>query len=250
MEILETYIAFLIEYKLIELVAFYALFLPEERQVTTFASLLESIDNEADRKLCILVAKQSKLNLSAILPLVVENVRTGNTSYQTKTLSGQEQGKSSLLKQQVQLTSTVTEEDLRKISSLDWLVLDEESPQLMELLWQSNALLRSFLLDRKLDQAKQTFAMLPGDIVNGAYQEWKVAYQMKGNSVVASLDIDNVVREYICFKTFFEANESFQKWYVRQEFCHFWLTNFILFFFLGTTTCTTVSHENRRDPRQ
>ena len=216
-DILEIYIGFLIEYKLIELVAFYSLYLPEHRQVKMYATLLENIIDDSDRKICILVAKQMKLNLHAILTMVVENVRFGNYSYQTKMPKREIENleKSSVHQANQLMTTSVTEEDIRKISTLRWLTLDEDSPQYMELLWQGNAMVRSFLLERKLDQAKETFDLLPSDIVDRAFQDWKQAHSNDTNdqSSIASLDIDNVAREYFCNQTFFEANELFQKWY-------------------------------------
>ncbi|KAI2807220.1 hypothetical protein BLOT_009182 [Blomia tropicalis] len=215
-DILEIYIGFLIEYKLIELVAFYSLYLPEHRQVKMYATLLENIIDDSDRKICILVAKQMKLNLHAILTMVVENVRLGNYSYQTKMPKREivNLEKSSVHQANQLMTTSVTEEDIRKISTLRWLTLDEDSPQYMELLWQGNAMVRSFLLERKLDQAKETFDLLPSDIVDRAFQDWKQAHSNDTNdqSSIASLDIDNVAREYFCNQTFFEANELFQKW--------------------------------------
>lgn len=216
-EILEIYIGYLIEYKLVELVAFYTLYLPEHRQVRMFATLLEGIDEVDLRPVCITVAKQSKLNLSAILTLVVENIRTGNYSYQTKPAGSlgaeaNQEKPSSLLKQpQIPLTSVVTDEDLRKISALDWLLLDRDNPQYVELLYQTNALIRAFLLERKLDQAIQTFEKLPSDISDLAFQEFKRAHTT-GDLSITTINLDNVMREYFGNKTFFEANDSFQKW--------------------------------------
>lgn len=232
---LETYIGFLIEYKLIELVAFYTLRLPEHRQVVVYATLLEGIEDETDRKLCLLVARQSNLNLPAILATVVENIRTGNLGYQMAKRTAEEAkmmggvkkpadstdghfttaGGSKLLKMPPQssqlLTSTLTEEDRRKIAALDWLQLEPDSAQYVELLVQGNALLRAFLLEQKVDHAKMAFEKLPANIVSAAFEQWKTAHLQTGNAI-GSLDIDNVVREYICHRTFFEAHEAFQKW--------------------------------------
>ena len=229
---LETYIGFLIEYKLIELVAFYTLRLPEHRQVVVYATLLEGIEEEeGDRRLCLLVAQQAGLNLPAILATVVENIRTGNLGYQmakrtaseaattaatkkTSTLDGSFSASSSskLLKPQIPLSSALTEEDRRRINALDWLQLEPASAQYVELLVQGNALLRAFLLEQKVDHAKAAFEKIPGTIVGDAFEQWKTAHLQPTASAIGSLDIDNVVREYVCHRTFFEAHEAFQKW--------------------------------------
>jgi len=168
--------------------------------------------------LCVVIAKKSAINLQAALILVVENTRMDNFSYQTKPLGSQQfaqNEKTSLLKQ-TQLTSSATEDDLRKISSLDWLLIDEESPQYMELLWQATALIRSFLLDQKLEQARETFNKMSGDIIELAYREFNVKRTLPdGTNCLLAFDMANVFREYFCHKSFFEANEAFQKWLVN-----------------------------------
>lgn len=208
-EVLEIYIGFLIEFKLVELVAFYTAYLPEVEQVKMFAALLETIDNVEDRKLCVVIAKNAKLNLPAILSLVVENIRLGKTGYQrisTKAVYANF-GHLANADRKSNLLPAVTSDDMRKISALEWLLLDDESPQYMELLWQANSLIRAFLLEQKTELAKSTFDGLPGDIVNRAYHEWKRSSQHSSN-----LDVENVVREYFCHKAYFDAQQSFIKW--------------------------------------
>nr|XP_027200946.1 nuclear pore complex protein Nup107-like [Dermatophagoides pteronyssinus] len=226
-EILEIYIGFLIEYKLVELIAFYTSFLPETKQVRTFATLLETIDDESDRRLCLIIAKNAKLNLSAILSMVIENIRLNKTGYQllnAKSIpfanfghfqsdnmkniderSVVDESKSKIAKL---LSNTVTEDDIRKINSLDWLLLDGDNPQYLELLWQANALIRNFLLEQKIDLAFETFNKLPSNIINESYNEWKLSLNFD-----YGFDIENVIREYLCHSSYFEANEAFKKWH-------------------------------------
>ena len=228
-EILEIYIGFLIEYKLVELIAFYTSFLPETKQVRTFATLLETIDDESDRRLCLIIAKNAKLNISAILTLVIENIRLNRTGYQLMnarlipfanfghlaadnnmrnnngSVIGSVDGTKS--KMATLLSNTVTENDIRKIYALDWLLLDGDSPQYLELLWQANALIRNFLLEQKIDLAFETYNKLPSNIVNESYQEWK-----SSNNFDCGFDIENVIREYLCHSSYFDASEAFKKW--------------------------------------
>lgn len=211
-EILEAYIGFLIEYKLIELVAFYAGYLPEIRQVAMLANLFETIDDQSDRKMCLMVAKKTaKLNLAAVTALVVENIRLNKAAHQStmsKSLSASaaspstESGRKSTL-----LLPAVTADDRRKIHALDWLLLDDQRPQYLELLWQTNALVRVFLLEQKSEPAAEAFHKLPADIVNRAFHEWK-----RSPDYSSAFDFENVVREYFCHKAYFEAMEAFQKW--------------------------------------
>ena len=97
--------------------------------------------------------------------------------------------------------------DIRKIYALDWLLLDGDSPQYLELLWQANALIRNFLLEQKIDLACETYNKLPSNIVNESYQEWK-----SSNNFDCGFDIENVIREYLCHSSYFDASEAFKKW--------------------------------------
>lgn len=209
-EILEVYIGFLIEYTFVELVAFYSRYLPEHKQVKIFATLLSKVEDQHHRQYSIVVAKEAQLNVSAILTLVVENIRHGNYGYQSNDLDSA-QGES-------KLTATTTNEDLKKISALDWFLLSntdgvyEESAKYAELLWQVNALIRDFLVQQKVELATSAFVKMPVDIVEQAFAEYKE------NPESILFDFDNVVREYLSHKTYFEANEAFQKWYVLLKF--------------------------------
>ncbi|OTF71748.1 hypothetical protein BLA29_009690 [Euroglyphus maynei] len=212
-----------------ELIAFYTSFLPETKQVRTFATLLETIDDESDRRLCLIIAKNAKLNLSAILSMVIENIRLNKTGYQllnaksipfanfghfaadNRNVIGERFGNTdfgdSKSKIATLLSNTVTEDDLRKINALDWLLLDGDNPQYLELLWQSNALIRNFLLEQKIDLAWETFNKLPSNIINESYHEWKSSLNFD-----YGFDIENVIREYLCHSAYFEASETFKKW--------------------------------------
>ena len=211
------------------MIAFYTSFLPETKQVRTFATLLETIDDESDRRLCLIIAKNAKLNISAILTLVIENIRLNRTGYQLMnarlipfanfghlaadnnmrnnngSVIGSVDGTKS--KMATLLSNTVTENDIRKIYALDWLLLDGDSPQYLELLWQANALIRNFLLEQKIDLAFETYNKLPSNIVNESYQEWK-----SSNNFDCGFDIENVIREYLCHSSYFDASEAFKKW--------------------------------------
>ncbi|KAF7492808.1 Nuclear pore complex protein [Sarcoptes scabiei] len=221
MEILETYIGFLIEYKLVELTAFYSKFLPESKQIEMFATLLETIDNDSDRRLCLITAKSNLLNIPAILSLVVENIRLEKTGYQSTLLRsvpfanfGAASIENSVNRYKEEnshnhlLLNAVTDSDLKKINALDWFLLDRDFSQNLELLWNANAMIRSFMLQRKIDQAINVKAKLPSAIINQAYQEWK-----SSNKEDYGFEIENLFREYLCHMAYFEANEAFEKWH-------------------------------------
>ena len=191
--ILESYITYLIDRNQIELVAFYTSRLPKANQITTFAKLLEGIEDENDRKLCIVLAKNANLDISSITATVVDNVRT--------------KPEDERLQLSNDLLNVTTIEDKKKINSLDWLLFSEVQ-QWSEALKQSNSLMRSFLLMRKVDAMKDTFHKLPEDIIDCLYKQRRLT---TGSSEL-SADDDNSVREYLCHKAYIQANDSFTDW--------------------------------------
>lgn len=235
-EILEIYVGFLIEFVLVELVAFYTAFLPERKQARAFATLLELVDDITDRQLCVSIAKNAKLNLPAITSLVVENIRSNKLSYQSFIPKVPQVGK--FKSQHLELTAKGTDLDNRKIHALDWLLLDEDEPQYVELLWQANALIRSFLMEQKCEQAVETFQKLPSDIVECAFEQWNTEHEH-------NFDFENVIREYLCNKAYFEACHSFEKWFVYLNFSLSF--SHLLIHFTGNAFCITQNQDSQRN---
>ncbi|CAG2104167.1 unnamed protein product [Medioppia subpectinata] len=190
--ILEFYIDFLISKHETELVAFYTSQLPAANQITAYAKLLERVYHEEDRKMCILLAKNANLDINAITMTVVDNVRVKaeeDTPMATE------------------LMNTTSGEDKKKINSLDWLLFSEVQ-EWSEALKQTNALMRSFLLCRKVDAMKEAFQKLPENIVDNVYRQ---CFRRTGGRELSAED-DNAVREYLCHKSYIQANDAFADW--------------------------------------
>ena len=196
--ILEAYISYLISRNQIELVAFYTSKLPKVNQITTFAKLLEGIEDENDRKMCIFLAKNANLDITSITATVVDNLRT--------------KPEDERLELSNDLLNVTTIEDKKKINSLDWLLFSEVQ-QWAEALKQSNSLMRAFLLMRKVDAMRDTFNKLPEDIIDSLYKQWRLT---TGKSELCADDV-NAVREYLCHKAYIQANEAFTDWYVIES---------------------------------
>lgn len=214
-QVVEFYIAYLIEEQLVELVAHYTAQLCEAKQVKTFATLLEAIEEPDDRKTCLLIAKTEKLNIAAILAIVVDNIRLDAIGYQTMLADrANEAGSNAAAARRAQLMlPKVDKTDLRKVAALDWLTINIEpeggdTRLWMELLWQGTALVRTFLLERKHELAELTFGKLPNDIMVESFANWQAQPLLLRKAV----DIDNLVREYFCHKAYFEAHKAFQEW--------------------------------------
>ncbi len=194
---MESYISYLIDSKQIELVAHYTGQLPKRNQIINFAKLLEGVEDENERKLCIILAKNANLDISSITATVVDNIRSKPDD--------------ETLKLSAELSNLTTSEDKKKINSLDWLLFSQVQ-QFNEALKQANALMRSFLIMRKVDATKETFLKLPQDIIDIVFKQWRLK---TGKSELTPED-DNAVKEYLCHKAYIQANDAFSEWCVIQ----------------------------------
>ncbi len=172
--------------------------LPKRNQIITFAKLLEGVEDENERKLCIALAKNANLDISSITATVVDNIRSKPDE--------------ETLKLSAELSNITTSEDKKKINSLDWLLFSQVQ-QFNEALKQANALMRSFLIMRKVDATKETFLKLPQDIIDIVFKQWRLK---TGKSELTPED-DNAVKEYLCHKAYIQANDAFSDWYVIQS---------------------------------
>lgn len=137
-KVLLAYVRVLIEMGDPILIAFYTAMLPQELQVTNYASYLESIKDYEQRKKCLTAAEDANLNVEAITKLVVESIRSKNIEIDLADLKG-----------------TITDADIEKINALDWLIFYQGQRE--EALWQTNALIRYFLTNEKTDAARKAF---------------------------------------------------------------------------------------------
>lgn len=137
-KVLLAYVHILIEMDDPILIAFYTAMLPRELQVTNYANYLESIKDHEQRRKCLTAAEDANLNVEAITKLVVESIRSKNIDIDPIDLKG-----------------TLTDIDMDKINALDWLIFYPSQRE--EALWQTNALIRFFLANEKIDAARKAF---------------------------------------------------------------------------------------------
>ncbi|XP_075228715.1 nuclear pore complex protein Nup107 [Lycorma delicatula] len=197
-EILKAYVKILVSQRDPELVAHYVATLPQENQVNVFASYLETVTDPEERHLCLKAAEAVELQVEAITQRVVENIRN-KTAEQQAVLS---------------LLGETTEEDLSKVSALDWVVFYPQ--QRTEALWQANALIRSFLTLNKLDAARMAFNKIPSDSIELIASQCHIESRMQTDEH----DYQNMpvkvaasIREYLCHKAYLDAQEGFSDWF-------------------------------------
>lgn len=224
--VIETFVGFLTRQRRIESVAHYTTFLPRENQIMCFARLLAKIDDRSERKQCIMIAKDSGLEVDEITQTVVELVRdeqddqneviiTANATIPdtlrrpgfrfNTTMNASTLGNASIVMQDMEHTKTSLG-DKRKIDSLDYLLfLDQKN--YVAILHHGNILMRHFALQRKMDALKELFLKLPTDLAKSVEDQWKLH---TNNDI--TLTLRNNIRELDSFRALLEAQEELSRW--------------------------------------
>lgn len=196
-EIIEAYIALLTQHKSIECVARYSGYLPRNNQTLSFAKLLATISQRDERRHCLEVAKECRLDVDEITQTVVELIRDEKPSNVFLAGSGTATG--------VQDTKT-SAFDRRKIDALDYLLL-LDSKNYMAILNHGNILLRYFALQKKMDAVKETFLKMPVNLNKSVENQWKVHTNSDINT-----SLRNNLRELDSFRAMLEAQEELSQW--------------------------------------
>lgn len=189
-DILEACVKESIERGDVEQVAWYTSVLPVWLQVEWYARFLHNISDDHHRRHALQLAATVGLDTRAITSTVVTNIR----------LSGSRDPEN-------EVVSETTGDDRVKISAIDWLLYDPK--QRVEALRQASALLRTLLISRKIGTAKILFKKIPSDSVNVIIQE----HETETGSRDLTTQSDNIVREYLCIRTFLDAQDSFTDWF-------------------------------------
>ncbi|XP_017881019.1 nuclear pore complex protein Nup107 [Ceratina calcarata] len=178
------------------LIAFYTAMLPQELQVTNYASYLERIKDYEQRKKCLTAAEDANLNVEAITKLVVESIRSKRMDMDPTDLKG-----------------TLTDADMEKINALDWLIFYQSQRE--EALWQTNALIRYFLTNEKIDAARKAFNKIPLDCIECVMAEYPTMEGTLTNLTMMNISkrASSAIREYLCYKTYLDAQEGFAEWF-------------------------------------
>jgi len=201
-KILESYISLLTKLKMVEGVAYYSSFLPKDNQTLSFARLLATITDREERRHCLRVAKESKLDVDEITQTVVELIRNetpeaaaSNTSnFMFPSTNSDE------------VTPKTSQFDKRKIDALDYLLLLDVK-NYIAILHNGNILLRHFALQRKMDAVKETFLKLPANLNKSVEELWKV----HTNSDIPNM-LRNNIRELDSFRALLEVQEELAQW--------------------------------------
>ncbi|MGH0138585.1 UNVERIFIED_CONTAM: hypothetical protein FKN15_026490 [Acipenser sinensis] len=196
-DVLKTYIQVLVNKKHTDLIAFYVSHLPADMAIAQYSEFLECVTETDQRKHCLELAKEAGLDVAAVTKTVVENIRKRDAD--------------DFSHHDLALDSGTSEEDLRKIDVMDWLVFDPS--QRAEALKQSNAIMRKFLGSKKHEAAKEVFAKIPEDSMREIYKQWEA----QGMDIPLPAEDQNAIREHLCIRAYLEAHEAFNEWFKHMN---------------------------------
>ncbi|XP_053261637.1 nuclear pore complex protein Nup107 isoform X2 [Podarcis raffonei] len=196
-DVLKTYIQWLICEKHTDLIAFYVSHLPQDVAIAQYAAFLEDVTETEQRHHCLELAKEAGLEVATITKTVVENIRKKDASEFTH--------------HDLAIDTGTTEEDQLKIDVIDWLVFNPA--QRAEALKQSNAIMRKFLASKKHEAAKDVFIKIPQDSIAEIYNQW----EEQGMDSPLPAEDDNAIREHLCIRAYLEAHEAFNEWFKHMN---------------------------------
>lgn len=200
--ILEAYINYLIEKKFISLVAPYVAQMPSEMQVYCYSQLLKDITDKSERLKCLQLARDHNLNVEDITRSVVETMKV---STEVDSVDSSARANTDFSIDGIN-SEPITDADQKLIRALEWLSVG--NTQYIELLRQSNSLIRRFILSGKLLAARQVFNFTPRELVSAVQTTWK----KKTGSIELSPELKNQTKQHLCWDLFFRALEFFQDW--------------------------------------
>lgn len=208
-KIIEAYISLLTQQRLIESVAHYTTFLPRDNQIVSFARLLATIDDRDERKHCLKIAKESKLEIDEITQTVVELImeeKVITSESFSSSFNTSHHHQYSLPPHHANESTKITMHDRRKIDALDYL-LYLESKNYVAILHHGNILLRHFALQKKLEAVKEAMFKLPPDLTDSVQNQWRLH---TNNEITLSLS--NNIRELDGFHCLLEAHDELSQW--------------------------------------
>lgn len=217
-KIMGHYIALLSKQKACDSVAYYSSFLPKGDQTLGYAKLLTTINEREERRQCLRIAKEHKLDVDEITQTVVELIRNeapettitfpnAHVSFVSASTTNQlnYSGLGGTIADSSGTTKT-TPFDRRKIEALDYLLLLDVK-NYIAILHHGNMLLRLFASQRKMEALKEAFMKLPSGLNKHVEAQW----QLHTNSEIPHM-LRNNLRELDSFRALLETQEELGQW--------------------------------------
>ncbi|XP_055525910.1 nuclear pore complex protein Nup107 [Wyeomyia smithii] len=185
--VIKRYVECLIKHGDPQLVAFYTAALPADLQLLMYSNFLETISETQQRKRALEEAYNFGLDVPAITIYTVEKIR--NREDDSDDVKPQE--------------GDITLLDQSKISSLEWLIFYPD--QRGELLWQTNAMVRTFLAKRNIEAARKAFSVVPADTIQQIINNYGSKDDLPHREECS-------IKEYLCHQTYLAAIDGYNDW--------------------------------------
>lgn len=194
--VIKTYVECLIGLGDRQLVAFYTAAVPPDMQTLLYSRFLQTIDADTiERRLALEEAATVGLDVHTITVYTVEAIRTDDDNSNSAAVAAETNR---------QLEGTINGVDLRKISALEWLTF--YPGQKAELLWQTNAMIRTFLAEGKVECVRQTMRQVPTDSVT------QIIQNCGGNRDEVPHRAECSIKEYLCYQVYLAALDGYNDW--------------------------------------
>lgn len=151
-----------------------------------YSEFIENVP-ENMRKTCLDEGQAHGLDITLITKTTVERIQNMMESSEDSNL----------------LSGELSDLDKKKISSLEFLTYQQE--QRGELLWQSNAMIRSFLAQRKEEAVKKALNSIPTDSI-------QILVQFYGSKNNLPPQAECAVREHLAHQTYIAAVDGYNDW--------------------------------------
>lgn len=186
--VIKAYVESLMKLGNAPLIAYYTAALPTDIQLQLYSEFIETITNSEARRACFSEAIAHGLDIQRIAFHTVDKIR----AYEDDS-----DGNETLNDRQVQT------HDEAKINSLEWLSFS--SDQISDLLWQANALIRTFMAQCKVECIRKTFKMVPNDAI-------KQLIHFYGSKDHLPHREDCAIKEYFCHQAYLTAIDAYNYW--------------------------------------
>lgn len=184
--IIRSYVQCLMKLGDAQLVAYYTAALPTAQQISLYSEFVENV-HESSRRQCLDEGQTHGLDIAQITKTAVERIQNMMDDVNDAKL----------------LAGELSELDKKKVSSLELLTYHQD--QRAELLWQANAMMRSFMAQRKINAVKKTFAMVPPDSV-------QILWQFYGGKNNLPAMAESGICEYLAHRTYIAAIDGYNEW--------------------------------------
>lgn len=185
-QVIRTYVQCLMKLGDAQLVAFYTAALPSAQQVQLYSEFIENVQ-ESSRRQCLDEAQAHGLDIAQITKTTVERIQSiMEDASDDKLLAGD-----------------LSVLDKKKISALELLTYHQD--QRGELLWQANAMMRSFMAQRKIDAVKKAFLAIPSDSI-------QLLVQFYGGKNNLPAMIECAICEHLCHQTYIAGIDGYNDW--------------------------------------